>query len=286
MQAIFTCDDAGASTAPRALEAFDAVVDWLGSVGLEGTFFWVPKPGEHPEVHYETWAAHLDAALAAGHEFQLHGLTHGTCLEFGLTQESTRPSNPAPFEDYEARPDYFRREHSVENLTAKLREARDIYECAFHAPPLVFRAPCFGMCANAYAALHAVGIYHSSSRGLDPTATAYTITKDPSKRRWAPDYPCHPWVEPPGVTEYVCFEDLTLSGVPSEEYDDRLDLYKSELEHFLAEATQKTVLVFGTHFSAMYATWENTCRLLEELFDWLSGCGVTEWLTFADHVSP
>lgn len=284
MIGIFTSDDVGASRTPQAVEAFEAVAGWLETRGLGGTFFWVPKAGGKPADRDELWLPAIRAAEARGHDFQLHGLTHGTCLEFGLTQESTRRSNPAPFEEYERRREHWEREHSVERLTAKLTEACAIYQRAFGRRPVVFRSPCFGMCPAAYEALHAVGIEHSSSRGLNPTATAYTVTKDPALRRWAPDYPCHPWVEPPGVTEYCCFEDLTIRGVLAEEFDDRLDLFQSELTHFFAEATAESVLILGTHFSAMHSTWEQTRELFERLLDWLPAQGVDEWMTFAEYV--
>lgn len=284
MIGIFTNDDVGASITPQSFAAFAAVTEWLDDMGVPATFFWVPKPGAQPGRCHELWLPVLQEAEARGHEFQLHGLTHGTCLEFGLTQESTRPSNPAPFEEYERNRAHYDREHSVARLTDKLTEAAAIYERTFGRRPAVFRAPCFGMCPNAYAALHAVGIVHSSSRGLNPTATAYTLTKDPALRRWAPDFPCQPWTEPPGVTEHPCFEDLTLGGVPEEEYDDRLDLYRSELGRFMEASGGEGVLVLGTHFSAMHATWETTRRLFEELLEWLDGEGVGEWRTLGGHV--
>jgi peptidoglycan/xylan/chitin deacetylase (PgdA/CDA1 family) len=284
MIGIFTNDDVGASRTPQAVEAFETVADWLSGLGLRGTFFWVPKAGGQPGDQDELWLPALRRAEAAGHDFQLHGLTHGNCLEFGLTQESTRPSNPKPFEEYERHREHWEREHSIESLTAKLETGIAIYERAFGRHPVVFRSPCFGMCPNAYQALHDVGLRHSSSRGLNPTATAYTITGNPALRRWAPDYPCHPWVEPPGVIEYGCFEDLTFGGVPAEEFDDRLDLYQSELSSFFAEATEESVLVLGTHFSAMVSTWAQTRPLFERLLDWLPSQGVTKWQTFAEYV--
>ncbi|MBI2298262.1 MAG: DUF2334 domain-containing protein, partial [Armatimonadetes bacterium] len=254
MRAIFTSDDVGTGDR-RSLDAFHTVTAWLEARGLRGTFFWIPKPGS-PADEDPVWVPVLRAAAVRGHDFQLHGLTHATCLEFGLPQASTRRSNPAPFDEYERHRDHWARRHSVPALTARLTEGIERFERVFGRRPAVFRAPCFGMGATAYEALHAVGIHHSSSRGLNPTATAYTITKDATLRRWAPDYPCRPYLEPPGVTEYACFEDLTIAGVPAEECDDRLDLYRSELGHFLEEAGEDGVLVFGTHFRSMYGSWD------------------------------
>ena len=87
------------------------------------------------------------------------------------------------------------------------------------------------------------------------------------------------------MTEYCCFEDLAIRGVPAAEFSDRLDLYRSEVRHFLAEAIDESVLILGTHFSAMYSTWEQTRELFERLLDWLPAQGVDEWMTFAEYVA-
>ncbi|MBM4082120.1 MAG: hypothetical protein FJ278_20610 [Planctomycetes bacterium] len=175
-------------------------------------------------------------------------------------------------------------EHAVESLRRKLAEGIAIHQQVFGERPVIFRAPCFGVCSPMYEALAAVGIRYSSSRGLNPTATAYTVLGDKSLRRWAPDFPCRPWVEPPGVTEFVCMEDLCIAGVPSAAggFDDRLDLVLSELGHFIAEAGDDGVLVFGSHYHSMLRTWPQTRPLLERTIEWLASKGVTEWVTFKE----
>lgn len=64
-----------------------------------------------------------------------------------------------------------------------------------------------------YEALAPVGIRHSSSRGINPTATAHMLLGDAELRRWATDFWCRPWAEPPGVTEHPCMGDLCIRGV-------------------------------------------------------------------------
>jgi hypothetical protein len=281
MKAIFTNDDAGVAPDPRAVEAFQIVVDWLQAQGIRGTFFWVPKPAAYEEAH-ELWDPIVVEARDRGHDFQLHGLTHATCLEFGVPQESTRRANPAPFEEYHARPAFWKQAHSKPSLLARLRQAIDIYVRVFGDNPRVFRAPCFGVCPAMYHALAEAGILHSSSRGVNPTATAYTILGDLSLRRWAPDFPCKPWLEPPGVVEYPCMEDLCIGGVTREQFDDRLDLVLSELQHFIREAGEESVLVFGSHYHSMVRTWEQTRPLLENVLGWLADNGVEKWVTFRE----
>jgi hypothetical protein len=135
-----------------------------------------------------------------------------------------------------------------------------------------------------YEALAAVGLRYSSSRGLNPTATAYTLLGDRSLRRWAPDFPCRPWLEPPGVTEIPCMEDLCIGGVLPDQCEDRLDLFLGELAHFLREAGEEGVLVLGSHYHSMMRTWDQTRPLLERSLDWLAQKGITEWVTFQEWV--
>ncbi len=283
MKAIFTNDDAGTSGNARMVEWFQTVAEWLNAQGLRATFFWVPKPADFRKAH-ELWRPALMAARDQGHDFQLHGLTHGTCLEFGVPQESTRRSNPKNFQEYESDLPRWRAEHSTPSLTAKAAEGAALFEGFFGERPKIFRAPCFGVCPAMYEALAAAGIRHSSSRGVNPTATAYTALGDPSLRRWSPDFPCTPWTEPPGVTEYPCMEDLCIRGVTAEQFDDRLDLFQSELDHFIAEAGDGGALVFGSHYHSMMKTWDQTRPLLESVLNWLARRGITEWTTFKDFI--
>jgi peptidoglycan/xylan/chitin deacetylase (PgdA/CDA1 family) len=279
IQAIFTNDDAGGSPSPASVEHFRTVTHWLHGRGLRGTFFWVPCPANWRQAH-ELWRDALHEAIDLGHDFQLHGLAHDSCLEFGVPQPSTRRSNATPFEQYEGNLAYWQEQHSVEALTAKLQQGLEAYESVFGGRPRVFRAPCFGMGATAYEALHRLGVPYSSSRGVNPTMTAYTITGDVSLKRWTPDYPVQPWIEPPGVTEVPCMEDYTIAGVPEDQYDDRLALVQSEYGHLLADLGGEGVVVFASHYSAMAQTWPQTRRLLETTIDWLGELGVSEWVTF------
>jgi peptidoglycan/xylan/chitin deacetylase (PgdA/CDA1 family) len=283
MKAIFTNDDVGASSNPKSVEGFQTVVDWLNSREIKATFFWVPKPGDFKKCH-ELWNPTVLKAREQGHDFQLHGLSHGSCLEFGVPQESTRRTNSKVFHEYELNRAKWEAEHSVQRLKLKLEEGVAIYQQVFAERPKVFRAPCFGVCPAMYEALAGVGIRYSSSRGLNPTATAYTILGDKSLRRWSPDFPCRPWVEPPGVTEIVCMEDLCIGGVAPDQFDDRLDLVISELNHFIEEAGHEGVLVIGSHYHSMMKTWDQTRPLLEKTLDWLAQRGITEWGTFREFV--
>lgn len=279
MRAIFTNDDAGAATSPAAVAAFQLVIDWLNAQGIPGTFFWVPEPHDH-DVAHEVWTPALLAAREQGHDFQLHGLSHANCLEFGIPQESTWRANPRPITEYRAHQEYWEGQHRRESLRGKLERGLAHYERIFGGRPVIFRSPCFGVCAQMYEALHDVGLQHSSSRGINPTATAYTYSGEPELRRWVPDYPCTPWVEPPGVTEHAAMEDLFLAGIKPEQVADREDLVQSELRHCLDALGPDGTLIFSSHYSAMAQTWDMQRPLLERVLAWLSTQGVTEWTTF------
>lgn len=281
MRAIFTNDDAGASAGTWALEAFGLVIDWLNAQGIPGTFFWVPEPPDHERAH-AAWTPALLAAREQGHDFQLHGLSHGNCLEFGIPQESTWRANPRPITEYRANEAYWQAEHSRASLRGKLERGLEHYATIFGGRPMIFRSPCFGVCAQMYEALYDVGLMHSSSRGINPTATAYTYNNDPELRRWVQDYPCTPWVEPPGVTEHAAMEDLFLAGLTPEQVEDREDLLKSELRRCLDGMGPDGTLIFSSHYSAMAKSWAVQRPVLERVLAWLSEQGVTEWVTFGD----
>lgn len=281
VQGIFSNDDAGAALSVAAVDSFRLVSRWLHRRGVRGTFFWVPRP-RHWERAHELWRDALHEAVDLGHDFQLHGLAHDNCLEFGLPQAGTRRANARPFDEYESNPTYWQQQHSVPLLTDKLTQGLEAYESMFGGRPRVFRAPCFGMGPTAYEALHRVGLHYSSSRGVNPTMTAYTLTGDETLQRWAPDYPVRPWVEPPGVTEIACMEDYTFGEVSEATYAQRLAVMKSEYGHLLEALGGEGTVVLGSHYSAMAAAWVQTRRLYEELLEWLGAQGVEQWVTFQE----
>jgi len=185
MRFVFTNDDVGGSNTTQAIEWFERVVEWLNDVGIRATFFWIPKPYMKPGDQNIDWMTAIRRARQQGHDFQLHGLTHDYCLEFGVPQADTRfsPSIAETYRDYWDNHNKWIVEHSVTNLRSKLEEAMSIYERAFGQRPIVFRAPCLGIGQSAYEALWQVGIRYSSSRSINPIATAYVTTRDPMLRR-------------------------------------------------------------------------------------------------------
>ncbi|OGV62710.1 MAG: hypothetical protein A3K19_24395 [Lentisphaerae bacterium RIFOXYB12_FULL_65_16] len=282
---IFTNDDAAAADGAKPVQEFAAVVEWLDSQGIPGTFFTVPcGGGGKPACERIGWVEAIRTAASTGHDFQLHGYRHDSCLEFGVPQESTRVANPKPFDEYARNTAKWQGEHSVESLSAKIRHGMQIMETLLPGRPVVFRAPCFGMCDNAYAALKQNGILYSSSRGVNPTATASVITGRADLRLWKPDY-LKPVRQPNGVLELPCMEDLVIAGTGEGRYREILDLFKSELAHYLEGLGGAGYGIFGSHYQSMFRTWDQTRRLYEELFGWLRDQGVTEWVTFAQAVA-
>jgi len=283
MRAIFSNDDAGSGPSRQRVEWFDTVVDWLGDQGIRGTFFWTPRPQQHERAR-EFWLPPLHRAQGLGHDFQLHGHAHDNCLEFGIPQASTRRANSTPFDEYEANTAYWQKQHAAANLQRKIEDGIAIYGETFGGRPVIFRSPCLGVCPQMYEALHEAGIHYSSSRTINPTATAYTKLRDPALRTWAPDFPCTPWVEPPGVTEVSAVEDLCITGVQANDYHNRLDLYLAELGRVMAEIDDDGTIVLCSHYHSMMRTWRQTRPLMERVIEWLAEQGVTEWVTFAEYV--
>ena len=67
--------------AARWWNRYAARTDFFSSRGLGSTWFTVPKAGGKPMT--AEWKEALIAARDAGHDLQLHGLTHADCYEFG-----------------------------------------------------------------------------------------------------------------------------------------------------------------------------------------------------------
>lgn len=279
MKFVFGCDDVGGARGERPLGWFRKLVDWLDAMHIPGTFFWVPKPGGRPADPDGPWMQAIRPAREHGHDFQLHGLTHH-CLEFGVPQESIRRHNPRLFEDYEREKEKWDGEHTVPALEKRFAEGIQIYERAFGERPLIFRAPCLGMCANAYAAMSQHGLAFSSSRSVNPDATGYVLTRKPELvPPWHGDYDGMPYEAAPGVTEIPLVEDLAIGGFASEDLNLMLDLFKTELRRYLDGLPEGAFGVFSSHYQAIGKQFDLTTRLYERLFEWLAGQGVSEWTT-------
>ena len=282
MKLLFTCDDVGSGSDPKRVEQFEIVTEWLDSIGMPGTFFWVPRSGgDAPADESEVWMPAIRDAQERGHDFQLHAHTHD-CLEFGLPQESIRRHAPQLYEKYDSAPGEWEQKWSVANLRPKFEDAVEIYQRAFGAPPLVFRAACLGICPNAYAAMHQAGLRYSSSRSINPAATGYVMTRKPELEAWDPDYSGLPFEEPPGVLEIPTMEDLVIGGITEDDYDLVLGLFKRDLGHYLDALGDWPCVVLGSHYYTIARDMELITRLYSDLFEWLADRGVDEWVTFAD----
>lgn len=281
MKLIFTCDDVGAGADPVRVRQFEMVMEWLESLGIAGTFFWVPRPGGGPPAdESELWMPAVRAARERGHDFQLHAHTHD-CLEFGLPQESIRRHAPQIYSEYDSDPDGWEQKWSLPNLKARFEDAVAIYERAFDAPPLIFRAACLGINENAYVAMHQAGLRYSSSRSINPAGTGYVMTRRPELKGWDPDYSGVPFEEPPGVLEIPTVEDLVIGGISEEDYDLVLGLFKRDIGHYLDALGDWPYAVLGSHYFAIARDMDLITGLYEELFEWLADRGADEWATFA-----
>jgi len=280
MKFIFTCDDVGAAPGERAVKWFDRVVDWLNQMNIPGTFFWVPKPHGKPSDENGLWMDAIQRARGDGHDFQVHGLTHGSCFEFGVPQRSIRRHAPEMFQAYDLERDKWAQEHTVPALKLKFDEAVVLYERAFGEAPRVFRAPCLGICANAYEAMSQSGLRYSSSRSVNPAATGYVITRKPELEAWQPDYDGKPFEESPGVLELPMLEDLAIKGIEPEDIDLVFNLFKRDIGNYMRGLGDWPFGIFASHYHSIGKAFDVIPRLYERLFDWMTGQGVEGWTTF------
>jgi peptidoglycan/xylan/chitin deacetylase (PgdA/CDA1 family) len=114
---VWSIDDAGFGGA-NLIESLERMTAFFTSRNVPSTWFAIPKP--NGQALTPAWRKALRAAQEAGHELQLHGLTHADCYEFGP------PAWPATAILSTLQPDFDRKReellprYSLENLRARL----------------------------------------------------------------------------------------------------------------------------------------------------------------------
>jgi hypothetical protein len=282
MDLIFTNDDLGGGD-ERHVHWFQDVIDFLNGRGIRGTFFWIPKAEGMPSDQRTELMAAIYRAREQGHDFQLHGLTHQTCLEFGVPPNALRRENPRPFAEYEANPEKWAAEHTRARLRAKLEEGVEIYERAFGERPVIFRSPCVGTCPALYEALADVGITHDSSWILNPHSWVYTATVDPTEREWQVDPSAEPFMLPEGVQEFPLMADYTHWGISQERFDDFLALAKRDYDQLAGGKPRVAVML--SHYHSMHKDWDRTVRFWNQLLDHLASKGLSRFVTFKEMIA-
>ena len=271
-----TIDDAG-SGGPEMVESFRKTCRFLKSRGLRATWFVVPKPGGQPWS--EEWRRALLEGRDAGHDLQLHGLTHSHCFEFGPPVEPATRILPSFLEQFEAR-----REELLPNYTLGwMREVLEIWLEVFDrewgTTPGVFRPPCGSVCKALFEALSEVGIRYSSGQYLNMGCYDHLehLGGKPSQT-WTDRWPRSPFRWYSDVVEVPIVGEYTWRGASACE-PAFTEMAKSDVDR-IAETSSVGVLLAHTHGIA--DNYDYAFRLFDAVVEHLEGQGRRRFATLAE----
>ncbi|MCS6830559.1 MAG: DUF2334 domain-containing protein [Armatimonadota bacterium] len=240
---VWTMDDAGAGGRDM-VEAMRRVCAFLQSRGARMTLFVVPKPGGQPMS--EEWLSALQEAQEAGHDLQLHGLTHEDCFEFGPPNWPATDISPSFIEEFERRREELMPRYTVPNLRQRIEEGLAIFHERFGVKPAVFRAPCGAISKPMFEALRQVGIrYHScmyiSGVGYEHLPHRSGVIA----QKWVNDIPHTPFRWYNDVVELPVLNEYTWRGAWQREQE-FLALAKEDASR-IAQESEVAVLLTHTH---------------------------------------
>lgn len=253
----WSIDDAG-SGGGAMVESLRRATDFFSSRGLASTWFTVPKAGGKPMT--TEWREALIDARDAGHDIQLHGLTHADCYEFGPPAWPATSILPTLQSDFDKRRTELMPRYTVENLRERIEEGMEIFALDLGVEPTVFRAPCGAISKAMFAALREVGIGYHTCMYISGSGYAHLPHNGGRlDQKWVDDIPCHPfrWYE--DVIEVPILNEYTWrgSGERSEEF---VELARKDLDRI---SGQSPVVVFLMHTHGIADDYEHTFRMID-----------------------
>lgn len=230
---VITVDDPGGLV--QDTDMLERAVRFFDSRGVPVTFFVVPRSPDGFRIdRQEPWLSLARAALATGHDAQLHGLEHGR-YEFGPYAPCVLalggPEAVRRFEEQE-RPQLeplWRRDLFAE----KLRIAIGIFESAFGRRPLAFRGGAASHSAELYQAMGDVGLHYDSSKILDPRGWMYILGRYDDPGDWDPAVRPGPYRVAEQVTELPIVSEYAWYLTP-EKIEPHLALAREDMQRVFA----------------------------------------------------
>lgn len=240
---VWTMDDTGAGGSDM-IDAMRRVCAFLESRGVRMTLFVVPKPGGQPMS--AEWVNALCEARDAGHDLQLHGLTHEDCFEFGPPNWPATDISPSFIEDFERRREELLPRYTLANLRQRIEEGLAIFHERLEVEPVVFRAPCGAISKPMFEALRQVGIrYHScmyiSGAGYEHLPHRGGVIA----QKWVNDIPHTPFRWYSDIVEVPILNEYTWRGAWQREQE-FLALAKEDVSR-IAQESEVAVLLTHTH---------------------------------------
>src|SRR5262245_39372873 len=240
---IWSIDDAG-SGGSNLVESLERMSQFFTSRGVPSTWFAIPKPGGQSLT--AAWKKALLAARDAGHDLQLHGLTHADCYEYGPPAWPATAILSTLQADFDRQREELLPRYRLENLRARLEEGIEIFDRELGVQPTAFRAPCGAICKAMYEALRQLGIFYQSSMYI--SATGYEHLAHNSGRlvqKWSDDIPHRPFRWYSDVVEAPILNEYTWRGA-GQRSAEFIELAKHDLDR-IAQESPIVVLLMHTH---------------------------------------
>ena len=257
----WSIDDAG-SGGGAMVDSLRRATDFFSSRGLGSTWFTVPKAGGKPMT--TEWKEALIAARDAGHDLQLHGLTHADCYEFGPPAWPATSILPSLQSDFDQRRDELMHRYTVDNLRDRIEEGMEIFALDLGVEPTVFRAPCGAISKPMFTALREVGIGYHTCMYISGSGYGHLphnggqLTQD-----WVDEIPYRPfrWYE--DVIEIPILNEYTWRGA-GRRSDEFIELARSDLDRI---SGQSPIVVLLMHTHGIADDYEHTFRMIDAVSD-------------------
>lgn len=258
---VWSIDDAG-SGGSKMVESLRRTSQFFSSRGLGSTWFTVPKAGGRPLS--SAWKEALIEARDAGHDLQLHGLTHADCYEFGPPIWPATSILPTLQTEFDQRREELMSRYTVPKLRARIEEGMEIFSNDLGVVSTVFRAPCGAISKPMFAALSEVGINYHTCMYISGTGYAHLPhNSGVLEQQWVDEIPHQPYrwysniIEVPIINEYT----WQGSGQRSTEF---IELAKQDLDR-ISQTSPIVVILMHTHGIA--DDYEHAFRLIDAVVE-------------------
>lgn len=273
---VWSMDDAGSGD-NQMIEAMRQTCAFLESRGIRLTVFVVPKPGGQPMS--EAWVNALCEVRDAGHDLQLHGLTHEDCFEFGPPNWPATDIAPSFIEEFERRREELMPRYTLPNLRARIEEGISIFEQRLGVHPSVFRAPCGAMSKPMFEALRQVGIRYETATFISGTGYEHLPHRSGViAQKWVEDFPRTPFRWYSDVIEVPILNEYTWRGAWQREQE-FLALAKEDVSRI---AQESDVAVLLTHTHGVGDNLDYAFRLMDTVIEHVRANGLGDFATLGE----
>ncbi len=276
---VWTMDDIGAGGADM-VEAMQRICRFLEKYGLRMTLFVIPKPSGRPMG--EDWVNALREVHRAGHDLQLHGLTHKDCFEFGPPNWPATDIEPSFLEEFERRREELLPRYTLPNLRGHIEEGLGIFRERLGVEPMVFRAPCGAISKPMFEALRQVGIRYESSMYISGVGYEHLPHRSGViAQKWVNDIPHTPFRWYSDVVEVPILNEYTWRGAWQREQE-FLAVAKEDVKRI---AQESKVAVLLTHTHGVGDNLEYAFRLMDTLIEDVRAKNLGDFATLGELVA-